>query len=309
MASTDPTPQEQAHVHSLRRIDHLVLAARDLGALAEFFRHLGFVVGARNRHPWGTQNHIVQFDGSFIELIGVDPAFHVAPDHDPHNFSFSGFIGSFLGAREGGAMIALTSDNAEADARAFKVTGVGDFEPFHFERRGKKPDGTAIEVAFTLAFAHSPLMPDIGFFACHHHFPQNFWDPAFRQHVNGASALEAIVIVAENPADHGEFLSHLTGVREYAASSRGISFELGNDPVQRIDVLTPHAFRQQFGAAALPGEAATPGIAACVIRVADLDKFAMALEGNRTLFERVGKMCVIAPQSAFGLALAFHDAR
>ena len=153
MASTDPTPQEQAHVHSLRRIDHLVLAARDLGALAEFFRHLGFVVGARNRHPWGTQNHIVQFDGSFIELIGVDPAFHVAPDHDPHNFSFSGFIGSFLGAREGGAMIALTSDNAEADARAFKVTGAGDFEPFHFERRGKKPDGTAIEVAFSLAFA------------------------------------------------------------------------------------------------------------------------------------------------------------
>ena len=60
-------------VKSARGIDHLVLAARDLDALAQFFRHIGFAVGARNRHPWGTRNHIVQFDGAFIELIGVEP--------------------------------------------------------------------------------------------------------------------------------------------------------------------------------------------------------------------------------------------
>ena len=38
-----------------RRLDHVVLAARDLETQAEVFRHMGFRVGARNAHPWGTQ--------------------------------------------------------------------------------------------------------------------------------------------------------------------------------------------------------------------------------------------------------------
>jgi catechol 2,3-dioxygenase-like lactoylglutathione lyase family enzyme len=39
-----------------RAIDHLVIAARDLEAQAAFYRRLGFQVGTRNRHPWGTEN-------------------------------------------------------------------------------------------------------------------------------------------------------------------------------------------------------------------------------------------------------------
>ncbi len=47
-----------------RRIDHLVLAVRDLDAAGLFYERLGFQVGARNRHPWGTENRIVQFQSS-----------------------------------------------------------------------------------------------------------------------------------------------------------------------------------------------------------------------------------------------------
>ena len=58
-----------------RAIDHLVIAAHDLPEQAALYRRLGFQVGARNRHPWGTENHIVQFDGAFLELIGLGDAF------------------------------------------------------------------------------------------------------------------------------------------------------------------------------------------------------------------------------------------
>ncbi len=58
-----------------RAIDHLVIAARDLPEQAALYRRLGFQVGARNRHPWGTENHIVQFDGAFLELIGLGDEF------------------------------------------------------------------------------------------------------------------------------------------------------------------------------------------------------------------------------------------
>ena len=49
----------------------LVETKGDLDAAAEDYRRLGFTVGARNRHPWGTHNAIVQFPGVFIELLTV----------------------------------------------------------------------------------------------------------------------------------------------------------------------------------------------------------------------------------------------
>ena len=52
-----------------RGLDHIVHAVRNLDAAADLYRRLGFTVGARNRHPWGTHNHIVQFPGFFIELL------------------------------------------------------------------------------------------------------------------------------------------------------------------------------------------------------------------------------------------------
>lgn len=44
-----------------RGLDHIVHAVRDLDAAAALYKSLGFTVGARNRHPWGTHNYIVQF--------------------------------------------------------------------------------------------------------------------------------------------------------------------------------------------------------------------------------------------------------
>ena len=50
-------------------IDHIVHAVRELDAAAELYRRMGFTVGARNRHFWGTHNYIVQLPGTFIELL------------------------------------------------------------------------------------------------------------------------------------------------------------------------------------------------------------------------------------------------
>ena len=52
-----------------RGLDHIVHAVRDLDAAADLYRRLGFTVGARNKHPWGTHNHIIQLSGFFIELL------------------------------------------------------------------------------------------------------------------------------------------------------------------------------------------------------------------------------------------------
>ncbi len=54
-----------------RGLDHIVHAVRDLDAAGELYARLGFTVGARNAHPWGTHNRIVQFSGFFVELLTI----------------------------------------------------------------------------------------------------------------------------------------------------------------------------------------------------------------------------------------------
>ena len=54
-----------------RGIDHLVLCVNDLELCAAFYRQLGFTTTPRARHPWGTDNCLIQLAGSFIELLAV----------------------------------------------------------------------------------------------------------------------------------------------------------------------------------------------------------------------------------------------
>ena len=146
-----------------RRIDHLVVAVQDLDQAGRFYQRLGFQVGARNRHPWGTENRIVQLPGSFIELITLGEGAAIAP-HQESAFSFGAFVQDYLKDREGLAMLVLDSQDAQADAALFSQKGVGSFEPFHFERSGRRPDGSETKVAFTLAFASAEIAPKAGFF-------------------------------------------------------------------------------------------------------------------------------------------------
>jgi catechol 2,3-dioxygenase-like lactoylglutathione lyase family enzyme len=119
-----------------RPLDHLVLAVHDLDAAGAFYQRLGFLVGARNRHPWGTENRIVQFDGAFLELITVGEGADIVP-HQHGVFSFGAFVHDYLSAREGFAMLVLASSDALADKAAFDKAGIGGFAPFDFARKAK----------------------------------------------------------------------------------------------------------------------------------------------------------------------------
>src|SRR6266436_5194940 len=95
-------------------LDHVIHAVRDLDAAAELYRRLGFTVGARNRHAWGTHNRIVQLPGFFIELLTV-----AEPDKlgsDGFAALFGTFNRVFLKQHEGLSLLILESRNAAADA-------------------------------------------------------------------------------------------------------------------------------------------------------------------------------------------------
>ncbi len=269
----------------LRRIDHLVLAVHDLDAAGSFYERLGFRVGARNRHPWGTENRLVQFRSSFLELVTVADSAAI-PTHAPGLFSFGAFVRDYLAAREGLAMFVLDSPDAVADAERFAAAGIGDFQPFSFERMGRRPDGQEARVGFSLAFAVDDAAPDASFFVCQQHHPEAFWSPLFQRHDNGATDVAAVSFAVSDPKDHVAFLTAFTGVRPSRDPNR---FELAQG--QQIELAGPDASNR---------------LAGFTIAVPDLDSVAKRLTYAHLPFTATQGRVEIDARHGFGAVIAFE---
>lgn len=283
-----------------RRIDHLVIAVHDLDTSADFYRRLGFQVGACNRHSWGTENRLVQFPGTFLELISVGEGTQIPP-HETGKFSFGAFIRDYLKDREGLAMLVLDSQDAEADAAAFGQSGTGSFEPFHFERTGKKPDGSETKVAFTLAFAALKGAPRAGFFVSQHHYPENFWNPAFQVHENGATGLATVALAAPDPSLCKKFLADFTGVVPTSPALHDLSFRLGD---AHFDVMTPDDAAESY--VSVEAELDQPSFVAFAVRVEDIAVQAKRLDEAEIPYQHVGSRLVVPASAACGVAIAFE---
>jgi hypothetical protein len=284
-----------------RGLDHIVHAAHDLDAAAAAYRRLGFTVGARNRHPWGTHNRLVQFPGFFIELLTVAEPDKLGTDDLSRLFGVPNR--DFLGRHEGFWGLLLESRDAAGDAAQFRDTGIAASAAVRFEREGKRPDGTTVRVAFSLAFARD-AKAEAGFAVCQQHFPEGFWNPAFQSHPNGASGVAGVVMVAENPSDHHVFLSAFTGERELLATSSGISVKT---PRGTIDVMTPEAYTAHFGLAP-PSIGGGARLAALILAVHDSARVAKMLDAAKVAtVNRMGRI-VVGPDTMMGAAIVIEQA-
>lgn len=285
-------------------LDHIVHAVRDLDAAADFYCRAGFTVGARNRHPWGTHNRIVQLKNCYIEILDVAEPEKIAP-HGVRSFSFGAFNRDFLVSRQGFSMLILNSGNAADDARAFEAAGIGGYDVFDFSREGVKPEGTPVKLAFSLAFASDPASPNLGFAACQHHFPENFWNPAFQIHPNGAQTVAGVAMVADNPTDHHIFLKAFSGVQDLHSSSIGVKARTGNGD---IEIMEQVAFRDQFGISpVVDGERMT--LNALRVEVADMAQAEASHRQNGVASRRHMGRLVVPPDVAHGATLIFETAK
>jgi hypothetical protein len=217
---------------------------------------------------------------------------------------FGAYNGEFLKRHEGLSLLILQSQDARADEAAFRAAGIAAAECMRFEREGKRPDGTAVKVAFSLAFAEDKLAPDIHFATCQQHYPENFWNPAFQKHANSASAVAGVVAVADEPERHRGFMQNFAGASA-ATIEGGISVAT---PRGIIEVLTPAAFVARFGVAA-PDLSRGARLAALRFIVADasLLQAAPELAGIAGLY--AGNATVIGPEDAMGAVMAFEPSR
>lgn len=287
-----------------RGLDHIVHGVRDLDGAAEFYRRVGFTVGARNRHAWGTHNHLVQLPGFFIEILTVAEPELIERESQYRELArqFGGFNRDAIKRREGLSMLLLESKAIAADISALAGAGIGCSGELRFSRQGTQADGKAVTVGFSLGFARDQLSPHAAFAVMQQHNPDAFWNAKFQNHANSANAVRGAVLIADNPTDHHIFLSALTGERELHSTSAGIA---ARTPRGDVEIIEPVAFRDRYGVnVAAEGEGMT--LAGLRLGVGRLDTAETCLRDSGIAFHRHLDVLVVAPETAFGATLIFE---
>jgi hypothetical protein len=205
---------------------------------------LGFTVAPDARHPFGTGNCCVFFKNqTYLEPITIldRNATDIAA---AEGLVFVKRIKRFTERRgEGFAMVALASENAEADHRTLEKAGIADGGVYRFTRNATLADGQEHEIGVALAYADFPAAPDAAIFACQHLAKNVLFQPEYLQHPNGATGIAAIVAVAEKPEDFRALLGKLIGDEQVGAVDAGLEAELAE---QRLLVLTPDNFCARY---------------------------------------------------------------
>lgn len=283
-------------------IDHLVLCVDDLDRARNFYERLGFTLTPRARHPFGTANHLAQLQGNFIELLAVDDRTRI-PLAGPGEFSFGAFNAAFLERCEGFSMLVFQSENAREDQRTFAAHGLDTYAPFDFSRRALLPDGSAVTVAFSLAFVTHPAMPEVAFFTYQQRAPQYFWKPEYQRHANGAAAIIEVVMAAEDPAGFADFFGRLVDPKALTAEGGCLRIALSGGAITVLDRDRLHPWCPE--AEMRP----SPAFVGYAVAVRDLDAAETILRQSEVPYRKRRGGLQIVPGDAFGTAIEFRAAQ
>jgi hypothetical protein len=284
-----------------RGLDHLVLAVNALQTAQETYTNLGFTMTPRAEHSWGTANQLVQLQGSFLEVLEIAAPEKLFP-HGERSFSFGAFLNDYAKHRQGCAMVVFESHDARADRDQFAERGLPDLEPFDFERQAKLPDGSSVRVAFSLAFAPPPEMPDAAFFTCQQHAPEYFWKPDYQKHANGAQTLEEVAIISDDPESLRPILEKLQIPEAVHADTDGLTCETMRG---RIRVMTPENYHLWYGEGAAVKAPDTPHFAAMRIGVSDIAATQALLDERDVTYHWARAGLIVPSLSVHGCCLAF----
>ena len=190
------------------RIDHVIVAGRDLTQLEAAFTRLGFNVVGGGQHPHlGTRNRIILLDQGYIELLAIADEQVVSPTVRDRITTAPGWIG-----------FALQSADIAAEADAMRARGTDIRGPN--AGRLVAPSGSVrswqtVTIGGDDLFSAAEPLPfliqhDSG--GAQHQRELAGADP-ISPHLNGAQRLQAVIVATANLSATEDAFAHAYGLR------------------------------------------------------------------------------------------------
>ena len=289
-------------------LDHVGVAARDLGPLVAAYERLGFALSPVAQQsgrrvpegpvePFGSGNRCAFLKHGYIELIAIlDPAL------------FLNGLDRFLARYAGLHIIALAMQDEQANLVRLRVAGLAVPGVAYLERP-VEPGGP------TARFARLPLpdAPEGRLQLIRHLTPELIWDARWMDHANRAEALVSVILAADPAAETAARLSRLAGrplepdpAGGFLLALPGATGAAGPQAPElrtTIRVLEPEALPRVLPGVTIP---TLPFIAGMVVRTADGNAAVRQLLAARGIDAvALGEELLVLPEDAGGAALLF----
>lgn len=193
----------------MRSLDHLVMPTADLTVARARLESLGFTVAPQGDHPFGTINACVYLaDGTFFEplAIGDRPLVDLSVKSG-NNFVVSDKRFRDAAGEEGFSGLVFSTTDADADDLEFRDLGISGGGMVEFSRPAIDMSGRSDIASFVLAFAATPVAPDLHFFTCERRKAPKVDRSELERHDNGARVIVAITATSHDPEACAEFLA------------------------------------------------------------------------------------------------------
>lgn len=287
-------------------LDHVGIAARDLGPMAAAYERLGFALSpvaqqSGRRRPdlpveqYGSGNRCAFLKHGYIELIAIlDPAL------------FDNTLNAFLARYPGMHILALAMTEEEANLARMRAAGI-DIPGVAYLERPVEAGGPIAKFA-RLPF---PDPPEGRVQLIRHLTPELVWQEKWMDHANKAVALEEAILCAREPAETAARLSRLSGLPVEPDPAGGFLLRLPGAaraagpfaPVMetRVRILAEATLPNVLSGVTAP---ASPFMAGIVVRTEDGGAAArQVLEGIPVVEVPGGVM--VPPDFAAGTAVVF----
>lgn len=198
--------------------DHLMVVVDDLAAAAGEATAAGFSVTPPSLMP-GLANRLVCFADavpgatSFIEFLEITDVAKAPP-------KVLDALGRAPGPR---ALVVAVQDTAAYGAHLDRLA-IAHATPLTVRRQWVVSDGETLDVHLEIVLAEPAGLP-VPVIAVRHHTPQHYLRAEFVTHPNGATAMPAIRIGADDPVATASAFGRLLGV-PVASTPEGLTVEL-----------------------------------------------------------------------------------
>jgi hypothetical protein len=256
MSNPNPVPKPSSIAMTFP-LDHVVINALfETDRAAALTSQLGFTLTPRGFHSLGSINHLMVFEGHYLELVGLPLGTDVLRK-------------DVLESPPGLNGLVFQANDIEACAVQLRDDGLAMLEPQSFSR--PVTIGGVEQLARFRTVRTAPDLFEAGrVYYCQHDTPELVWRREWVSHANGCSGLSELVVVTTGIE---------TDVLRYAKAAQAPAENRQSDVWTidlvgdfRITLMSPARYRERYGELCAEANGRNSFFGAIVFKTADVDR-------------------------------------
>jgi Glyoxalase-like domain len=212
-------------------LDHVVINTLfDMDRAAEAMSQLGFTLTPRGYHSLGSINHLMMFEGHYLELVGLPSGTDTLRK-------------DVLESPRGLNGLVFQAKDIDACQRTLRESGLATLEPQSFSRP-VTIDGVEHLARFRTVRTAPELFEAGRVYYCQHETPELVWHRPWMSHANGVRGLSELVVVTSNIEVDGPRYAKAANA---SLQGRGEELTIALSDGFRITLVSPARYRARYG--------------------------------------------------------------